>query len=82
MHATPALQPSAALPGLLCPAESRLILLPAVLRQLKVHILGADEQFRFSLEVLQDILAIIYKQDPVRVHGVHGLARCSVCMYT
>lgn len=56
----------AALPVLIRTAESRLILLPAVLRQLKVHILGTDDQFRLSLEVLQDIIAIVYKQDPVR----------------
>lgn len=41
-------------------------MLPAVLRQLKVHILAVDDQFRLSLEVLQDIIAIVHKQDPVR----------------
>ena len=45
--------------------ESRLVLLPAVLRQLKVHIVCMDDQFRLCLEVLLEIISIVHGQNPV-----------------
>jgi hypothetical protein len=44
--------------------ESRLVLLPAVLRQLKVHIVCMDDQFRLCLEVLLEIISIVHGQNP------------------
>lgn len=50
---------------LILPSESRVVILPAILRHLQFHIRNLDEQLDKSLDAMGSILILLHDQEPV-----------------